>query len=202
MASHELDPDLTLTLSFAHRCVSEDELSACKTAILQVRLRRPFIFSMRVSSSFLVIPQHAVPCLPPLMAELYACCIAAYCLQLFLLQHSVFVSASRWQARNATQYADSRRLGVTLTLQAISTLPEYVHVGLITFGTHVHVYELGFTECSKCYVFRGTKEYTTQVGTKFYRTHTFKQRADVGLVRGEQQGGCMRCFVGRMPNAC
>ncbi|KAL6762935.1 hypothetical protein V8C86DRAFT_2509254 [Haematococcus lacustris] len=47
-------------------------------------------------------------------------------------------------------------------LQAITTLPEYVHVGLITFGTHVHVYELGFTECSKCYVFRGSKEHTPQ----------------------------------------
>ncbi|KAF5842832.1 COP-II coat subunit [Dunaliella salina] len=46
-------------------------------------------------------------------------------------------------------------------LQAISTLPEYIYVGLITFGTHVHVYELGFAECSKCYVFRGSKEYTT-----------------------------------------
>ncbi len=46
-------------------------------------------------------------------------------------------------------------------LQAISTLPEYIYVGLITFGTHVHVYELGFTECSKCFVFRGSKEYTT-----------------------------------------
>lgn len=47
-------------------------------------------------------------------------------------------------------------------MQAISTLPEYVHVGLVTFGRHVHVYELGFTEASKCYVFRGSKEYTTQ----------------------------------------
>ena len=47
-------------------------------------------------------------------------------------------------------------------MQAISTLPEYVHVGLITFGRHVHVYELGFTECSKAYVFRGSKEYTIQ----------------------------------------
>ncbi len=43
----------------------------------------------------------------------------------------------------------------TAVMQAISTLPEYVHVGLITYGRHVHVYELGFTECSKCYVFRG-----------------------------------------------
>jgi len=34
-------------------------------------------------------------------------------------------------------------------------------VGLITFGTHVHVYELGFADLSKCYVFRGSKEYTS-----------------------------------------
>lgn len=47
-------------------------------------------------------------------------------------------------------------------LQALQTLPEYAHVGLVTFGTHVHVYELGFTECTKCFVFRGSKEYSTQ----------------------------------------
>eukprot|EP00798_Chlamydomonas_sp_ICE-L_P005189 gene5189-18413_t len=44
--------------------------------------------------------------------------------------------------------------------QAISTLPEYVNVGLVTFGRHVHVYELCFSECSKCFVFRGGREYT------------------------------------------
>jgi protein transport protein SEC23 len=49
-------------------------------------------------------------------------------------------------------------------MQALQMIPEYVHVGLVTFGTHVHVHELGFTECSKSYVFRGSKEYsTTQV---------------------------------------
>lgn len=47
-------------------------------------------------------------------------------------------------------------------LQALQTLPDYAHVGLVTFGTHVHVYELGFTECTKCFVFRGSKEYTSQ----------------------------------------
>lgn len=46
-------------------------------------------------------------------------------------------------------------------LQALQTLPEYAYVGLVTYGTHVHVYELGFTECTKCYVFRGAKEYTS-----------------------------------------
>jgi len=36
-------------------------------------------------------------------------------------------------------------------------LPQEALVGLITFGTTVQVYELGFTECSKAYVFRGDK---------------------------------------------
>lgn len=35
-----------------------------------------------------------------------------------------------------------------------------LQVGLITYGTHVQVHELGFEECAKSYVFRGTKEYT------------------------------------------
>lgn len=49
----------------------------------------------------------------------------------------------------------------TAITQALQTLPEYAYVGLVTFGTHVHVHELGFTECSKCYVFRGSKEYSS-----------------------------------------
>lgn len=50
----------------------------------------------------------------------------------------------------------------TAVTQALQMIPEYAHVGLITYGTHVHVHELGFAECSKCYVFRGSKEYTSQ----------------------------------------
>jgi len=45
--------------------------------------------------------------------------------------------------------------------QALQLVPDYCHVGLVTFGTHVHVHELGFADCSKCYVFRGSKEYTS-----------------------------------------
>jgi hypothetical protein len=40
--------------------------------------------------------------------------------------------------------------------------PPPAQVGLVTFGTHVHVHELGFAECPKAYVFRGTKEYGPQ----------------------------------------
>ncbi|KAH0481818.1 MAG: hypothetical protein KVP17_002021 [Porospora cf. gigantea B] len=40
----------------------------------------------------------------------------------------------------------------------VSLLPAECSVGLITFGTNVHVHELSFVECSKCYVFRGGAE--------------------------------------------
>ncbi|KAK9837195.1 hypothetical protein WJX84_004838 [Apatococcus fuscideae] len=46
--------------------------------------------------------------------------------------------------------------------QALQMVPEYSQIGLVTFGTHVHVHELGFTECAKSYVFHGSKEYTSQ----------------------------------------
>lgn len=46
--------------------------------------------------------------------------------------------------------------------QSLNLLPEDALVGLITFGTLVHVHELGFSDCPKSYVFRGEKEYATQ----------------------------------------
>lgn len=47
-------------------------------------------------------------------------------------------------------------------LKSINILPSTCHVGLITFGTCVNIFELGFGECCKSYVFRGNKDYTTQ----------------------------------------
>ncbi|KAL2051332.1 hypothetical protein ABVK25_008384 [Lepraria finkii] len=35
-------------------------------------------------------------------------------------------------------------------------------VGLITFGTRAQVHELGYTECAKSYVFRGSKDYAAK----------------------------------------
>ncbi|KAG1662005.1 hypothetical protein FOA52_012176 [Chlamydomonas sp. UWO 241] len=55
---------------------------------------------------------------------------------------------------------DELEAATAAVLQAVSSLPDYVYVVLVTFGRHVHVYELGFAECSKAYVFRGAKEYT------------------------------------------
>ncbi|RDX67817.1 hypothetical protein CR513_53263, partial [Mucuna pruriens] len=42
--------------------------------------------------------------------------------------------------------------------QAIGLLPDYALVGFVSFGTQVQVHELGFSDMSKVYVFRGSKE--------------------------------------------
>lgn len=47
-------------------------------------------------------------------------------------------------------------------IKALSLLPQDAIVGLITFGQNVHVHVIGYTECAKCYVLRGEKEYTQE----------------------------------------
>ncbi|CAN4120872.1 unnamed protein product [Withania somnifera] len=42
--------------------------------------------------------------------------------------------------------------------RVIGTLPDYVLVGFISYGTQVLVHELGFSDMSKVYVFQGSKE--------------------------------------------
>jgi Sec23/Sec24 trunk domain/Sec23/Sec24 zinc finger len=44
--------------------------------------------------------------------------------------------------------------------QALQMMPENCLIGLITFGTHVHVHELQHAAMSKVFVFRGTGEFT------------------------------------------
>ena len=43
---------------------------------------------------------------------------------------------------------------------SLSLLPPHALVGLITYGTMTQVHELGYTECAKSYVFRGSRDYT------------------------------------------
>ena len=43
--------------------------------------------------------------------------------------------------------------------QSLNLLPDESLVGFITFGTMVHVHELGFADCPKSYVFQGAKDY-------------------------------------------
>ena len=44
--------------------------------------------------------------------------------------------------------------------RAIGLLPENALVGFVSFGTQVQVHELGFSDMSKVYVFRGSKDVT------------------------------------------
>ena len=41
---------------------------------------------------------------------------------------------------------------------SLSLLPPNALIGLITYGKMVQLHELGCEGCSKCYVFRGTKD--------------------------------------------
>jgi protein transport protein SEC23 len=55
---------------------------------------------------------------------------------------------------------DELKACTTAVAQAMTMIPEYALVGLVTFGTHVYVHELGFQEFPKTYVFKGSKSYT------------------------------------------
>lgn len=43
--------------------------------------------------------------------------------------------------------------------QNLTYFPEDALVGIITFGTHIHVHELSFSDIGRSYVFNGKKEY-------------------------------------------
>ncbi|KAJ2394846.1 GTPase-activating protein S23 [Coemansia sp. RSA 2603] len=45
---------------------------------------------------------------------------------------------------------------------ALSLLPPNALVGLITYGTMVQLHELGYQDCAKSYVFRGSKDYNVK----------------------------------------
>eukprot|EP00128_Syssomonas_multiformis_P010905 Colp12_sorted_trinity150504_noHs@20552 len=63
---------------------------------------------------------------------------------------------------------------------SLSLLPPNALVGLITFGTTVQVHEIGYEECAKSYVFRGTKEYNAK---------QVQEMLGLGMQRPAQPGG-------------
>ncbi|KAI5808744.1 hypothetical protein DFH27DRAFT_496117 [Peziza echinospora] len=60
------------------------------------------------------------------------------------------------------QEEDSLKALKDSLIMSLSLLPSTALVGLITYGTMTHVHELGYTECAKSYVFRGSKEYNAK----------------------------------------
>lgn len=60
------------------------------------------------------------------------------------------------------QEEDSLKALKDSIIMSLSLLPQYALVGLITYGTMCQVHELGYAECAKSYVFRGSKDYSSK----------------------------------------
>ena len=81
----------------------------------------------------------------------------------------------------------------------LSLLPQYALVGLITYGTMTQVHELGYTECAKSYVFRGSKDYASKQVQEMLGLGQMAPRANVPQQPGRPavipQGGARARFI-------
>ncbi|KAA8520348.1 hypothetical protein F0562_014604 [Nyssa sinensis] len=72
--------------------------------------------------------------------------------------------------------------------QAVGLVPENSLVGLITFGTYVHVHELGYGQIPKVYVFKGSKEVTKDQLLEQMNFFMKKPRPSTGVIAGVRDG--------------
>ncbi|KAL3348649.1 hypothetical protein AABB24_022023 [Solanum stoloniferum] len=73
-------------------------------------------------------------------------------------------------------------------LQVVGTLPENCLIGLITFGTYVHVHELGFGQIPKVYVFKGSKEVSKDQVLEQMGFFANKLKPTTGVIAGVRDG--------------
>ncbi|MBA0600199.1 hypothetical protein Gorai_006395 [Gossypium raimondii] len=72
--------------------------------------------------------------------------------------------------------------------QAIGLLPDNSLVGLITFGTLVHVHELGFGTIPKTYVFKGSKDVSKEQLLEQMNFFLIKPKPPTGVIAGARDG--------------
>ncbi|XP_050237086.1 protein transport protein SEC23 C isoform X3 [Mercurialis annua] len=72
--------------------------------------------------------------------------------------------------------------------QAIDLLPDNSLVGLITFGTLVHVHELGFGQIPKTYVFKGSKDVSKEQLLDQMGFFLKKPKPPAGVIAGSRDG--------------
>lgn len=72
--------------------------------------------------------------------------------------------------------------------QAIDLLPDNSLVGLITFGTFVHVHELGFGQIPKTYVFKGSKDVSKDQLLDQMGFFLKKPKPPTGVIAGARDG--------------
>ncbi|KAL8028440.1 hypothetical protein ABFX02_14G160200 [Erythranthe guttata] len=73
-------------------------------------------------------------------------------------------------------------------LQVLGMVPENCLIGLITFGTYVHIHELGFGQIPKVHVFKGTKEVTKDQLLEQMGFFGKRQRPTTGVIAGVRDG--------------
>ncbi|KAL4273792.1 hypothetical protein GQ457_13G028790 [Hibiscus cannabinus] len=72
--------------------------------------------------------------------------------------------------------------------QALGLLPENALVGFVSYGTQAHVHELGFSDISKIYVFRGDKEISKEQVLEHLGLGAAGRRPATGFPKGLQNG--------------
>ncbi|CAN6697714.1 unnamed protein product [Malus baccata var. baccata] len=72
--------------------------------------------------------------------------------------------------------------------QALGLLPDYSLVGLITFGTFVHVHELGFSGVPKTYIFKGSKDVNKEQLLEQISFFLKKPKPATGVIAGHRDG--------------
>ncbi|KAL3516695.1 hypothetical protein ACH5RR_023597 [Cinchona calisaya] len=73
-------------------------------------------------------------------------------------------------------------------LQVLGTMPENCLIGLITFGTYVHVHEVGYGQIPKVYVFKGSKEVTKEQVLEHMGFFANKPKPTIGVIAGARDG--------------
>ncbi|XP_009361354.1 protein transport protein SEC23 [Pyrus x bretschneideri] len=72
--------------------------------------------------------------------------------------------------------------------QALGLLPDHSLVGLITFGTFVHVHELGFPSVPKTYIFKGSKDVNKEQLLEQMSFFLKKPKPATGVIAGPRDG--------------
>ncbi|XP_028961306.2 protein transport protein SEC23 C-like isoform X2 [Malus domestica] len=72
--------------------------------------------------------------------------------------------------------------------QALGLLPDHSLVGLITFGTFVHVHELGFPNVPKTYIFKGSKDVNKEQLLEQMSFFLKKPKPATGVIAGPRDG--------------
>ncbi|XP_039007327.1 protein transport protein SEC23-like [Hibiscus syriacus] len=79
--------------------------------------------------------------------------------------------------------------------QAIDLLPENSLVGFVSFGTQAHVHELGFSDMSKVYIFRGSKEVSKEQVLEQLGLGAARRRPTPGYPKGYTDTGVNRFLL-------